>query len=409
MTRIDDCVDRMETYIQKQDFRGWDPYDGLMAPYWNWPLLKTSSRLRWAWQQAVKRCPINVRPALGVRKGRNPVTLALFVQGLVYRDMIEPSDDRRTIVTRIVDELNEMITPGWSGACWGYDFAWESRYATRPPGYPTVVATGFVVNALYSVYRQWGIPLAKELIAGAAVFVKNDLNRTHDNRGFCWSYSPCDDRAVINATMKGARICAQAFDLGAGAEFAKLAEATTSYVATRQGDDGSWPYSANDDRTWVDHFHTGYVLECMNSVIGLCGLEWLEPKMKRGLEFYIDSFFEHQVVPRYYADSLYPIDATACAQAIITLLTFGMRERAASVADWSIDNLCRLDGCVYYQVHKRWTNRQIFMRWSVAWMYVALCRLGAELTDTTREIIGSRAEGTETRGEAGEVSGPEAQ
>ena len=39
-------------------------------------------------------------------------------------------------------------SPGWSHPCWGYPFDWETRYGPIPANTPTIVATGIVTNAL---------------------------------------------------------------------------------------------------------------------------------------------------------------------------------------------------------------------------------------------------------------------
>ena len=69
-------------------------------------------------------------------------------------------------VSFIVSELRRLATPGFSGPCWGYDFDWQARYATIPAFHPTIVATGFVTNALYQLYRLDGNQRAAELVVG---------------------------------------------------------------------------------------------------------------------------------------------------------------------------------------------------------------------------------------------------
>ena len=35
--RLGEALDRTEEYILARDYRGYDPYDGLMSPLWSWP------------------------------------------------------------------------------------------------------------------------------------------------------------------------------------------------------------------------------------------------------------------------------------------------------------------------------------------------------------------------------------
>jgi hypothetical protein len=374
-TRLSAALDRTESYVVKCDYRGWDPYDALEAPYWSWPGLRSARQVRWAWQQVVKRSPVVPRSLLGIRPGRNPVTLALCLQAFADRDNAGGSPARRDRAASLVSEIAKMSTPGWSGPCWGYDFFWEARYCSNPRFQPTVVATGLVANGLWEAHKEWQIPLAADLIRGAAEFVVRDLNRTETKDGFCWSYSPFDDRAVLNATLKGARICTHASTLGAPASLAEQARTTAHYVAAHQRSDGSWPYSANDDRSWADNFHTGYVLDCLDEVIDLADAEDLRAVCERGVAYYLDHFFVDGTIPRYYDHQTFPIDATACGQSLLTLVRFGKIEQACRVAEWCLDHLALPDGSFKYQKHRRWENRQVFMRWSVAWMFAGLSRL----------------------------------
>src|ERR1051325_3216879 len=59
---------RLETWVQKANWRAYDTFDGLSSPWarfftWNHPFLKQ------AWQQGVRRFPLNVRPLLGIKPG----------------------------------------------------------------------------------------------------------------------------------------------------------------------------------------------------------------------------------------------------------------------------------------------------------------------------------------------------
>ena len=65
---IQKSVDKLEKYILKEQFKGYDPFDGLMSPVFRLPLLRTNKYLRLGIQQLLKRNPINMRPILGIRK-----------------------------------------------------------------------------------------------------------------------------------------------------------------------------------------------------------------------------------------------------------------------------------------------------------------------------------------------------
>lgn len=365
---------RAKTLLVAEDYRGYDPYDALASPAFDWPLLR--SRLaRRVGQQLLKRSPLNLRPLLGIRKGRNPVTLALGIQAWTELATVD-TDHREWYLAetqRLVRELDALRSPGWSGACWGYDFDWEARGATISAHTPTVVATGFVTNALVLAHERLAVPGALDLCESACAFVREDLFRTAGPKeSFCWSYSPYDRGRVLNATAKGARLLAQVGELTGRHELFTDARATLDYVAAEQRDDGSWPYAIDDPRSWADNFHTAYVLDALDEYRERAGDRELDDTIDRGWRYYRSHFFDDGWRPRYYDTSALPVDCTAVAQSMITLCRFGDVPTALRIAAWSVDELQRDDGGFLYRIYRHHTNRIQYMRWSTAWMLVGL-------------------------------------
>lgn len=370
-------LDRSEAYIRREGCRGYDPYDGLRSPLMRLPFPR---KLRWGFQQVVRRIPFQVRPLLGIPKGLNPVTLGLVLQAHAYRAAAGAGTEAYAAETaELVAELRRLVSPGWSGACWGYDFDWEGRFATTPAYHPTVVATGFVTNALYESHRLCATPGAAELIVDSLPFLLEDLNRVGTGSAFCWSYSPTDRQAVLNATMKGARLCAQIASLADRPDLFGLAAETASCVAAEQREDGSWPYSVSDDRSWADNFHTCYILDAFDEYRRLSGDGSFDGVVARGLDYYRRNFFDPDGAPRYYDSRRDPIDATACAQSLLTLIRFGEAELCRAAAFFCLDNMVLPDGSYVYRIEGRRRNTLPYMRWSIAWMHLALSRLELEL------------------------------
>lgn len=371
-------LDALERHIEHERFRGYDPYDALSSPVFRLPVLRSSKWLRIAGEQALKRASFNLRPLLGIRKGYNPVTLAFVLQGSAYRALAEPerSNVHRARAEHCVLELERLRTPGYSGHCWGYPHDWEARYGRLPAWTPTVVVTGIVTNALFVAYRLLGLGRAAEMCESAVRFVLDDLPRTvADDGTFCWAYFPGDNQRVLNATMKGARLCAQVYAITGDESLLEPAARTVAYVARHQAQDGSWPYAVGDSRRWSDNFHTAYVLDALDSY-EKCSEDgsFLEVEEK-GWEYYRRRFFLDGRIPKYYQDQVYPVDATACGQSLLTLCRFGDVETAKRVAEWTIRTMQRPDGHFAYQLHRRRLIRIPYMRWSCAYMYVGLSRV----------------------------------
>lgn len=382
--KIQQSLSELEFYILKENFKGYDPFDGLSSTIFKLPILKSNKLVRFVFQQVFRRIPINVRPLLGIKKGLNPVTLGLSIQAFTY--LLQFNKEKENFykgkIYYCLDELIRLKSKGYSGSCWGYDFDWEARYARINAYTPTIVATGFITNALFEYYKIYKDEHAKNLIISSSLFALKDLNRTYNKEGdFCFSYSTYDKQVVFNATMKGARLLTQCYLITNDAKLLSEAKKTIAFVMRYQKANGSWSYSDGDGRTWVDNFHTAYVLDCLDEYISLTNDTEYVHHLNKGVKFYVQNFFENDKITKYYDNKMYPIDTTAGAQSILTLTRFGYHEKAQKIALWMIHNMQDEKGFFYYQRNRHYTNRISYMRWSNAWMFMALSKLCSEFKD----------------------------
>lgn len=370
-------VSYLQNYIREENYRGFDPYDALSSPLFKLPFLKDNKIIRLGFQQVIKRIPINLRQILGIRKSLNPVTIGLVIPAYAYIMQLDPSNNGLSKeVNNLLDILEKTSSKGYSGICWGYDFDWEAKYAKIPAYTPTIVATGIITNGLFESYKLLKIERMYEMCKSACDFINKDLNRYYEGSTFCWSYSPFDNQKVYNATLKGARLFSQVYSIEKkNYNLLEQARQTVLFSLNSQNPDGSWSYSKGDSRVWVDNFHTGYVLDCLREYKENSGDQAPDMPIKKGLDYYINTFFKDNIIPKYYNNSLYPIDSSSMAQSIITLTNFNYFKIALDIAQWSISNMQDRDGYFYYQNHRLYTNKISYMRWSNAWMFNALSKL----------------------------------
>jgi len=367
-------IEKLHHYIEFERYAGWDPFDGLSSPIFQLPVLQSSKLLRFGYQQVHRRLPFNIRPILAIKKEINPVTLGLCIQGYSYLSDFSPEKQEvyRTKIDWCLERLTELQSNGFSGACWGYNFDWEARYVNIPAFSPTIVATGFITNALFECHKFTGHALAADLCKSAAKFITQDINKTIIGDTFCYSYSPSDHQVIYNATMKGARLLAQVYSLTGDGLYIEEAKKTVNFVINNQNEDGSWSYSSGDPRSWVDNFHTAYVLDCLHEYINISQDYSIKSNLEKGLKYYLDNFFTDNAIPKYYHNKIYPIDTTAIAQSLLTLSRFDEDDLANCVANWAILNMQSKRGNFYYQKYRYYSIKIPYMRWSNAWMFVAL-------------------------------------
>ncbi len=366
-------IEALRAHVEAQGFRGYDPYDAL-----NSPLLRALSLgrkyPRIAAIQALKRCPVNLRPGLGIRKGYNPKGLGLFLGG--YAKLFAMTRDPACLerIRELLGLLASLRSPHASGNAWGYNFPWQSRAFFVPAGTPTIVNSSFIGHALLDTWRHAGSQEALDLAVPIREFILKDLYRTVDGDAFCFSYTPLDRLAVHNANLLGASLLARLCRITGDESLRDAALASLRYSMRRQRPDGSWFYADTDYQGWIDSFHTGFNLQCLRCFLN----EGLAPeeagRFETGVRFYADNFFLPDGTPKYYHDRVYPIDIHSSAQAIMFFAgqPGPLRQLADLVLDWTLENMLDAGGYFYFQKHPRYTNRIPYIRWGQAWMWHAL-------------------------------------
>ena len=369
-------------YCRSHDFAGYDPYDGLNSRLFQSTPLRNSRFARLAWTQFFKRSPLNFRELAGVPREHNAKGLALFALAALADFRRVRTKEAEVEARELLDDLIGMSLKGFKGACWGYDFDWQSRSFFAPKGTPTIVPTAFAARALCEaaevIDASAYLPYARTICD----FILNDLNRTEETSDeICFSYTPLDQTKVFNASLMAAEVLGTVGGLLQEESLCNMGLRAARYVFRRQCADGSWAYGADGHQSWSDNFHTAFILSSLSRLIERCeAKDELESALTRGFEFWKERFFLTNGWPKYFPDRLYPADVHSAAAAIGTLVDLRGRfpatlELAEQIAVWTIENLRSPRGYFYYQRKRFYTNRIEYMRWSQAWMAYALARL----------------------------------
>lgn len=374
MSKFKNSFIKLKSYCEAQQFKGWDPFDGLNSKLFNViPFVNKSKLLRLAWLQAFKRNPLNFRALTGVAKEYNTKGLGLFLTSYCNLYLTDPKEEYLEKIHFFSKLLLKMQVKGYSGSCWGYNFNWQARAFFQPKNTPTVVATSFISSALFSAYEITNEKAYLNTALSASEFIVNDLNKTVTTKGIAFSYSPLDSTQVLNATLLAVRQLSESYKYNSSSTYLDYAKKGATYVCSHQKKDGSWPYGSLPYHQWVDSFHTGYNLECLGVYQQISKDLSFNSYLEKGLEYYINNFFTAEGASKYYNNSLYPIDIHAPAQLIVTLSKLNVlnkhKKLVDSVLNWTIDNMQSKDGSFYYQKRKYYTNKIPYMRWTQAWMF----------------------------------------
>lgn len=421
MSSLYNSLHNLLNYCEAEDFRGWDPYDGLNSKVAHALLpLKHSAFLRLCIIQGFKRCPVNLRRLALVPKQHNAKGIGLFLQG--YTNLYwtlknsEGTSNAKALETgigtkeHILEKIkyladlllcmrsdkpknlkSETTEPetdqAYHGACWGYNFDWQARRLFLFPAHtPTVVATNFCATALLEAYEvlkdaskvnDTNIEIYKEVALSAANFVIHDLHRSPYKDGFLFSYSklPGND-TVFNASILGSRLLSYCYKYTGNEEYKELARKSLVACCSGQKENGAWIYGMLPVQNWVDSFHTGYNLDGLIAYQELTGDDSFSKFIENGFEYYIQNFFEADGTPKYYDNRMYPIDIHCPGQLFVTLSRLHkfqeFKPLAQKVLDWTIANMQDKKGYFYYQLKPGISSKISYMRWSNAFMFCSL-------------------------------------
>lgn len=375
---IRESLDKLKDYCEKENFKGYDPYDGLNSTFFkSLPFISKNRLARLVWIQTFKRSPINLRGVLGVKKGYNAKALGLFLAGYCNLYEIEKKQEYLDKINDLSEQILKLVNKEYSGACWGYNFDWQARAFFQPNNTPTVVASTFVASALLDAYEITNNKVLLSTARGTCDFILKDLNRTYDEAGnFAFSYSPLDKSVVFNASLLGSRTLSRVYGFTKENILIQEAKKSVQFCCNAQRKDGSWGYGTLPFHQWVDNFHTGYNLECIADYMKYSGDDTYHEQLEKGFEYYINTFFTEEGVSKYYNNSVYPIDIHAPAQLVITLEKLGTfaqyKDTVDKVLQWTIKNMQSGEGYFYYQKNKYFSSRIPYIRWAQGWMFYAL-------------------------------------
>jgi len=226
--------EKLRNYCETEQFKGWDPYDGLNS----WVIQKTlcgkSRFFRLAWIQTFKRNPVNLRPLLGVKKDYNPKGLGLFLMGYCNLFKVDPKEEYLEKINFLAHTIIQLKSKGYSGACWGYNFDWQARAFYQPKFTPTVVATSFIAEALLEAYEITKKIEYLNIAESCTKFVLIDLNKSFDKNGnFTLSYSPLDKTQVYNAGLLGAKLLCLVYKYNNDSNLLENAKKIIAYVCDK--------------------------------------------------------------------------------------------------------------------------------------------------------------------------------
>lgn len=385
---LNNIIFSLSSYIEKEDFKGWDPYDYLLS----WVPFRWFGKMTQAIAvQAGKLMPINLRPLMGIPKENNPKGLSLMLRA--YCNMYEYSHEGKylEIANKLFHRIMSMKNDS-KYLCWGYPFVWANPHHVHAAFTPSIVVEAFVGFGLFRYFEVTKDEEAKKAIIKMSDFVHECLIWTKTKEGCSISYTREESSYCYNATILGAALLARIYSLTKDCNLKSEVEQLTSFVLAHQKEDGHWEYSMNpntgQEYSQID-FHQGFIVSALADVEKYCyngNHKDIRSAIRKGLEYYRKVQFKDYGVSLWRIPKEYPVEIHNQSQGIITFSDLSSYdshylEFANTIAEWTINNMRSREGFFYYRKYQLYTIKIPYMRWSQAWMLLALVTLRKRMTE----------------------------
>jgi len=333
---------------------------------------------------------------------RFPIADAHYAMGFALLADLYGLDKYHQRAVHFLDVLRDARCQGYEEHCWGYPFDWQTRTGVLKAGTPLITTVPYVYEAFSQVYavdqdEKW-LRIMRS-IAEHAFKSYRDV-QTAPNAASCgYTPAPDDPAGVVNASAYRAFVLTKASKELSEPKYLEVARRNLNFVFASQNDDGSWYYSTDGARDFVDHFHTCFVLKALAKIEHLTGWPQCRSVIERGIRYYLGNLFDVNGLPRPFSKrprlTVYRRELYDYAECINLGVLLGDRFPELDRTLWAVvaDLFTRWrksDGSFRArELLIGWDNTPMH-RWAQAQMFRSLCFL---LSRKSRESDGSRATG----------------
>ena len=239
---------------------------------------------------------------LFARPVRFPIADAHYAMGFAF--LAQARGDSKLVETAVhfLQELEKSRCPSYEHRCWGYPFHWETRNGTIKQDTPLITTTPYVYEAFREVYRLDGQSRWREGMVSMARHATEDIkDYPFSETASTCSYTPFDKGGVVNASAYRAFMLTSAsIDLDEE-RYWNIAVRNLNFVLEAQRPDGSWYYSVDGARDFVDHFHTCFVLKALAKIHRLKPNEACRRAINKGVEYYLANLVDERQLPKPFS------------------------------------------------------------------------------------------------------------
>lgn len=235
---------------------------------------------------------------------RFPIADAHYAMGFAYLASVRGDAQYHQKAVHFLEVLKETRSPGHQDYCWGYPFDWETRSGTFRANSPLITTLPYVYEAFSAVHAIDADPKWREVMRSIAEHGLNayrDLETGPDAASCGYTTTSDDPCGVVNASAYRAFLLTKAsFDF-TEPRYQTVAARNLNFVLASQNANGSWYYSTDTVRDFVDHFHTCFVLKALAKIHRLTGCAKTWAAIERGTEYYVKNLFDENGRPKPFS------------------------------------------------------------------------------------------------------------
>lgn len=384
MKYIFESIKKLDNYITKEKFKGYDPYDTLQSP-----LIPKSlpNILKFVLIQIQKRNPFNIRYFLLIKKEYNTKSLGLLLDAYSELYKTYKKEHFKEKADNIFKIIKSLKNNNYNYPCWSYYFSVVHPKSTIEKNTPTVIHQSIITRGIYNYIENVNNSNNNiEFISSIKIFIEEEIYCYEKNNIFYWGYYPNSKICVYNASLHVAEIYSYINKFEPNEIIEKKIIKAINFVIEKQNLDGSWNYSFDPisgiEKIQID-FHQGFIIESLINIYINLNLnnENILNAIKKGAMYYETVVFKKNGVSYWRVPKEYPIDIHNQSQGIITFqslykLTGNKHyiDSANNIANWTINNMQSKKGYFYYRINKLYKNKISYIRWSQSWMLLALSK-----------------------------------
>ena len=235
---------------------------------------------------------------------RIPIGDAHYAMGFAFLAEMSGEDRYYQRARHFLNVLEQSRCGEYKEYCWGYPFHWETLLGTIPAGTPLITTVPYVFEAFQQMYRIDGDAHWHQVMHSIARHALNDYKdiETSATASTC-SYTPFPEHSllVVNANAYRAYLLTNAAVEFSDPKYRETAQRNLNFVLEAQNADGSWFYARDGKRSFVDHFHTCFVMKALAKIEALTGDSDCTSAIERGVAYYTQNLFDENRVPKPFS------------------------------------------------------------------------------------------------------------